>query len=260
MLHARDRPALFGLQFSKRVLRWGLGTSAEVKRGVSWLKPAEFNSRLQHDQSTLGSQLRCHTPIGDSELHVHALKARIDRAFTHPEFGRNSLAAVALVLVPKQLQFASRDPGRGEQLAFGKYSNDPLMPLSGRGQSELFALDILGIDDELNRLTEDEKKAIEAELNEASSGCLLVFVGLVLVPFTLGLSLFLIAGGLSGVFSFGKRRRPTSVRAQHPPTIKKLIDALNRNYSAPHSARRQSPTRCRTSPTSANSVTLKRMS
>jgi vanillate O-demethylase ferredoxin subunit len=32
------------------------------------------------------------------------------------------------------------------------------------------------------------------------------------------------------------------------------------NYSAPHSARRQSPARCRTSPTSANSVTLKRMS
>lgn len=115
--------------------------------------------------------------------------------------------------------------------AFGKYSNDPLMPLSGRGQSELFALDILGIDDELNRLTEHEKKAIEAELDETRSGCLMALVGLVLAPFTWGLSLFLIAGGLSGVFSFGKGRQTTSVRAQHPPTIKKLIDALNQRVA-----------------------------
>lgn len=110
--------------------------------------------------------------------------------------------------------------------AFGKFSNDPLMPLAGRGQSELFAHDILGLDDDLNKLTDQEKEALRGELAKANDGCLMVLFGLVLVPFTLGLSLLFIAGGFSGVLDYAKGRRPVTKRPQHPPKIQALLDAL----------------------------------
>lgn len=110
--------------------------------------------------------------------------------------------------------------------AFGKFSNDPLMPLGGRGQSELFNHDILGLDDDLNKLSDQDRKALQGQLAQANDGCLMVLFGLVLAPFTLGLSLLFIAGGVSGVLDYVKGHRPGSQRPQHPPTIRELLEAL----------------------------------
>ena len=110
--------------------------------------------------------------------------------------------------------------------AFGKYNNDPLMPLGGRGQSELFAHDILGLDEDLDKLSAQDSKALQGELAKANDGCLMVLFGLVLAPFTLGLSLLFIAGGLSGILDYGKGHRPVAKRPQHPPSIRELLDAL----------------------------------
>ena len=110
--------------------------------------------------------------------------------------------------------------------AFGRYSNDPKMPLAGRGQSELFAHDILGLDSDLYRLSDEERRALKQEVAEANDGCLMALLGLVLVPFTLGLSLLFIAGGLSGIFEGGAKAQPRKTQPQHPPKLKPLIDSL----------------------------------
>lgn len=115
--------------------------------------------------------------------------------------------------------------------AFGKFSKDPANPLCGRGQSELFAHDILGLDDDLYELPDESTlKVIREEHEESRDGCLMILLGLVLAPFTLGLSLFFIFAGTSGVFGSGIGRQPDLLgpkRPIHPPTIQKLIDALN---------------------------------
>ena len=139
-------------------------------------------------------------------------------------------------LIDRELLFAFRkDAWDVEQVllehfdrhrAFGKFSNDPLKPLAGRGQSELFAHDILGLDDDLNKLTDLEREALKGELSKANDGCLMVLFGLVLAPFTLGLSLLFIAGGLSFVLDYSKGGRPVATRPQHPPKIQALLDAL----------------------------------
>jgi len=116
--------------------------------------------------------------------------------------------------------------------AFGKYSNDPQMPLAGRGQTELFIRDILGLDSDLYHLSEEEAESLKKEVAEAGGGCLLTLLGLALVPFTLGLSLLFIAGGLSGVFGGGVKVQPRNKRPQHPPEIKALIDSLVQAPSA----------------------------
>jgi hypothetical protein len=117
--------------------------------------------------------------------------------------------------------------------AFGKYSKDPTLPLCGRGQSELFAFDILGIDDDLNRSSEtDSQKSGSVSSNHEQEGCLMVIIGLVLSPFTLGASLFFVLGGASAFFS---RKSPnptlteTPTQPQHPPAIKEIIDSLTNN-------------------------------
>ena len=110
--------------------------------------------------------------------------------------------------------------------AFGKFSNDPKKPLAGRGQSELFAHDILGLDSDLYRLSDEETKKLEKELTQASDGCLAVLVGLVLAPFTLGFSLFFILGGVSDIFGSGIGKQPIKLQPKHPPKIKELIDSL----------------------------------
>lgn len=116
--------------------------------------------------------------------------------------------------------------------AFGKFSKDPMMPLSGRGQSELFAHDVLGLDDEIYKLSDEKTlKAIQREDEQARDGCLMTLVGLVLAPFTLGLSLLLIMGGVSGVLGVGAERQPSSTRPIHPPKIQKLIADLTRRDS-----------------------------
>lgn len=120
--------------------------------------------------------------------------------------------------------------------AFGKYSNDPSMPLSGRGQSELFVHDVLGLDIDLKTLSDQESKALQDELAKANDGCLMVLFGLVLVPFTLGLSLLFIAGGVSGVLDYVKGRPPVAKHPQHPPKIRKLLDELTFTGHVPKSA------------------------
>lgn len=110
--------------------------------------------------------------------------------------------------------------------AFGKFSNDPQMPLAGRGQSELFIHDILGLDSDLYRLSDEEAEAFKKYGAETGEGCLLTLIGLALAPFTLGLSLLFVAGGLSGIFGSGVKVQPLNKRPQHPPKIKGLIDSL----------------------------------
>lgn len=111
--------------------------------------------------------------------------------------------------------------------AFGRFGNDAAMPLAGRGQSELFTHDVLGLDDDCYKLHEGEAlKAIQAEQEQAKDGCLMVLVGLALAPFTLGFSLLLIAGGASGVFGGGKVPAKAVGRPVHPTEIKDLVDAL----------------------------------
>lgn len=113
--------------------------------------------------------------------------------------------------------------------AFGKFSNDPRMPLGGRGQSELFRVDILGLDDELYKpLDEETLKEIRNEHEAAGEGCLMILISLALVPFTLGLSLLFILGGGAGIFGRAPSRRPQPTqRPTHPAAIQKLIDALS---------------------------------
>ena len=120
--------------------------------------------------------------------------------------------------------------------AFRKFSNDPSMPLSGRGQSELFAHDVLGLDIDVKKLSDDETKAAQLELAKANDGCLMVLLGLVLAPFTLGLSLFFIAGGFSGIFDYAKGRPPSTKIPQHKPKIQKLLDELTIARYVPKSA------------------------
>ena len=110
--------------------------------------------------------------------------------------------------------------------AFRKFSNDPMKPLNGRGQSELFAHDILGLDDDLYRLSEQDKQAIQRELQQANEGCVLVLLGLVLAFFTFGLSLLFIGAGASGVLADGTGTRQAVKRPRHPPKIQELLDAL----------------------------------
>ncbi len=116
--------------------------------------------------------------------------------------------------------------------AFGKFSNDPSMPLAGRGQSELFARDILGLDIDLYRPSSEDMDAVKSDLAQANDGCLMALLGLVLVPFTLGLSLLFIAGGVSGVLTYGKGHRQAVKQPQHPRKIQKLLDELVRSAPA----------------------------
>jgi hypothetical protein len=115
----------------------------------------------------------------------------------------------------------------GKHRAFKKFSNDPMMPLNGRGQTELFRHDILGLDDDLYRLSDQDRVALDKDVAQAGGGCLMVLLGLALVPFTLGLSLLFIAGGTSDVFTYGKGRHPPGNRPQHPVKIQQLLDALS---------------------------------
>ena len=106
------------------------------------------------------------------------------------------------------------------------------MPVGGRGQSELFTQDILGLDDDLNKLSNQERMALQGQVAQANDGCLMLLFGLVLAPFTLGLSLLFIAGGVSGVLDHVKGHRPVAQRPQHPPTIRELLEALKPPHRA----------------------------
>ncbi len=119
---------------------------------------------------------------------------------------------------------------------FGKHGNDPSMPLAGRGQSELFDRDILGLDEELYKPVDIASSSMTTgtSLDERGEGCLLMLIGIVLIPFTLGLSLFFIVAGLSGIHGPSSSRQSETKqgdlrrapRPLHPPEIKKWIDKL----------------------------------
>lgn len=121
-----------------------------------------------------------------------------------------------------------------KQRAFGRYSNRSHLPLPGRGQSELFPLDVLGLDEALYRasnITAAEVQGPSAH-EVQTNGCLFVLIGIALTPFTFGLSLFFIIGGGIDFFSGGKSAgRPVNLRTskkrpQHPPEIRALVESL----------------------------------
>lgn len=116
--------------------------------------------------------------------------------------------------------------------AFGKFSNDPLMPLAGRGQSELFAYDILGLDDEFYKLSDEQQDEMQRGLEETGDGCLAVLLGIALIPFTLGLSLLFILGGFSEVLAHANAGATVPSRPKHPPKIQELLDALTQQNRA----------------------------
>jgi hypothetical protein len=117
--------------------------------------------------------------------------------------------------------------------AFGKYSNDPMSPLPGRGQSELFRHDVLGLDEDLYRSLDDLRETdAEGSVKQSNEGCFMVLVGLALAPFTIGLSLLFVFGGFSGILEFGKNKVPTMKRPVHPSKIKNLINDLRQRAHA----------------------------
>lgn len=93
----------------------------------------------------------------------------------------------------------------------------------------LFAFDVLGLDEDLYKLTEEEMASVKEDLNAANGGCLFLLIGIILIPFTLGFSLFFIIGGLAELF--GRKKSPLDVnkgRPKHQPKIQALIDELTR--------------------------------
>lgn len=130
--------------------------------------------------------------------------------------------------------------------AFKKYSNDPTMPLPGRGQTELFRHDVLGLDDELYKAVRTELSAEEVKvLDDQGLGCFVMFIGLVLAPFTLGLSLLFIFMGGSAFFGSAAGHGASNssalrdgARPAHPPELERLIEALKRDCSLRNAAAR----------------------
>lgn len=57
----------------------------------------------------------------------------------------------------------------------------------------------------------------------------MVLIGLVLLPFTLGFSLFFILGGASGFYGKHNLGAQRASRPSHPPVIQGLISSLNAN-------------------------------
>ena len=120
--------------------------------------------------------------------------------------------------------------------AFGKYSNNLSRPLSGRGQSELFLSDVLGLDFALYAPREATTLAgFKYNSKQAADGCLEILIGIVLAPFTLGVSLFLMFFGLIEFFSATQKRTVAekkeivrSPRPKHSEEIQALIDSLSK--------------------------------
>lgn len=119
-----------------------------------------------------------------------------------------------------------------KRLAFGRFSKDPAFPLCGRGQGELFRYDVLGLDEEIYKVeldtaTMEQRKSFTENMN---ASFWMIIIGLILLPFTLGWSLLLIAGGIAGFFGSSHDRPPSQVsrRPVHPQFIQSLIEALSK--------------------------------
>lgn len=114
------------------------------------------------------------------------------------------------------------------QKAFKKYSNDASKPLPGRGQTELFRQDVLGLDKERYFLSEERLTSASSE-NDAGNGCLVLLLGLCLAPFTLGISLFFIVGGLVEMFGAKHTEITLPSRPDLSPETACLIHELRQN-------------------------------
>lgn len=118
-----------------------------------------------------------------------------------------------------------------KQRAFGKYSKDPAQPLCGRGQSELFRHDVLGLDEDLYTIPELSKETDDASKG-AALGMLLIFGGVVIALFTAGVGLILSGFGAYLVYESAREINKKGCipiaphRPQHPPKIKELIESL----------------------------------
>jgi hypothetical protein len=148
-------------------------------------------------------------------------------------------------LIEKELLFSSRadaydveqtlhDHFRGKRAFKKRFSNNPDMPLAGRGQTELFSHDALGLDEDIYKALPTELSAEErTAYEEQGVGCLLMVIALVLAPFTLGLSLLLLLMG--GTFFFGQTATSVAARPHvhtrpvHPPAIQALIEDLKKD-------------------------------
>lgn len=126
------------------------------------------------------------------------------------------------------------------QRAFGKYSNNPAMPLNGRGQSELFRSDVLGLDDELYARIEQPASNSNSDATlryeEQKDSLFVLLIGILLAPFTFGVSLLFIFGGVAGFLGLGDSGKspPRGVaKPAHPPAIEALVNSLHRGVQRP---------------------------
>ena len=113
------------------------------------------------------------------------------------------------------------------QRAFGRYSNNPNKPLAGRGQSELFFEDVLGLDKALYQASHEHGQTLKKQRGSVMAGFLLILIGLALAPFTYGLTLILVIGGLISVTRKRHTVKPQR-RPKHPKHIQKIIDSLTK--------------------------------
>lgn len=112
--------------------------------------------------------------------------------------------------------------------AFKKYSNDASKPLPGRGQTELFRQDVLGLDEARYSLLGERLTSASSE-NDAGNGCLVLLLGLCLAPFTLGISLFFIVGGLVEMFGAKHTEITLPSRPSLSPETSCLIHELRQH-------------------------------
>lgn len=112
-----------------------------------------------------------------------------------------------------------------------KKGNAPSKPLYKNGQSELFATDVLGLDEPLylSRAFTTQTSIVDAE--QARYGCFAALIGLALAPFTLGISLFFIWAGIVEFFSAtsdktNEEELVARERPKHPESIKIIVDEL----------------------------------
>lgn len=116
--------------------------------------------------------------------------------------------------------------------------NDPAKPLYKNGQSELFASDILGLDAELYMPRIETTLVPSSESQKQTlDGCLGIIIGVILIPFTFGISLIFILGGLADFFTASKISLEeqdalvTPERPTHPEPIQSLINLLSLHSS-----------------------------
>ncbi|HBP40287.1 MAG: hypothetical protein ACTJG4_13995 [Vreelandella alkaliphila] len=111
--------------------------------------------------------------------------------------------------------------------SFRRYGKEPSLPFYGKDQSNVFAYDVLGLDAELYKLS----KEAEASRQDAGFGCLVIFLGLVLIPFTAGVSIILIIVFIGFVAMhpyLTKHAKEIEGKAapELPPKLQGLVDAL----------------------------------